>query len=90
MSLDPFPMVLHLRKSSNGVRIGSRQSPISLLREREREREREKKVKRRHQYDLQHLREPFIERHMFDAIEGSTIHNSVRVNNHSSLRLPHF
>ena len=42
MSLDPFPMVLHLRKSSNGVRIGSRQSPISLLRERERERERKK------------------------------------------------
>jgi hypothetical protein len=65
-------------------------NPQLVYLEREREREREKKVKRRHQYDLQHLREPFIERHMFDAIEGSTIHNSVRVNNHSSLRLPHF
>jgi PII-like signaling protein len=40
-------------------------------------------VKRRHQYDLQHLREPFIERHMFEATEGSTIYNSVRGNNHS-------
>jgi hypothetical protein len=40
-------------------------------------------VKRRHIYDLQHLREPFLERHMFEAIKGSAIYNSVPGNNHS-------
>jgi len=40
-------------------------------------------VKRRHKYDLQHLREPFLERHMFEAAKESAIYNSVPGNKHS-------
>lgn len=44
-------------------------------------------VKRRHKYDLQHLREPFLERNTFEGAKGRAIYNSVPGNNHSGYHI---